>query len=34
MSGVTGLYFMVENDEPTTMDYEDDEAMQTEWLND
>lgn len=34
MNGVTGLYFMVENDEPTTMDYEDDEAMQTEWLSD
>ena len=34
MSGVTGLYFMVENDEPESMEYEDDEAMQTEWLND
>ena len=34
MNGVTGLYFMVENDEPESMEYEDDEAMQTEWLND
>lgn len=34
MSGVTGLYFMVENDEPTSMEYEDEQSMQEEWLSD
>ena len=32
MSGVTGLYFMVENDEPTSMDYEDEQQMESEWV--
>ena len=31
MSGVTGLYFMVENDEPTSMEYEDEEHLEGEW---
>jgi hypothetical protein len=31
MSGVTGLYFMVENDEPAPMDYEDAEQLEMEW---
>ncbi len=34
MSGVTGLYFMVENDEPESMEYEDEQSMQEEWLSD
>lgn len=32
MNGVTGLYFMVENDEPEEMDYEDELQLQTEWV--
>lgn len=32
MSGVTGLYFMVENDEPTSMDYEDEQQLESEWV--
>ena len=31
MSGVTGLYFMVENDEPTSMEYEDEQQLESEW---
>ena len=31
MSGVTGLYFMVENDEPESMEYEDELQMESEW---
>lgn len=34
MNGVTGLYFMVENDEPAEMDYEDEQNMLDEWLID
>lgn len=34
MNGVTGLYFMVENDEPESMEYEDEQSMQEEWLSD
>ena len=34
MSGVTGLYFMVSNDEPESMEYEDEQSMQEEWLSD
>ncbi len=32
MSGVTGLYFMVENDEPEEMDYEDEQQLLDEWV--
>jgi len=32
MNGVTGLYFMVENDEPEEMGYEDELQLQTEWV--
>lgn len=32
MSGVTGLYFMVENDEPTSMEYEDENDLESEWV--
>ena len=32
MSGVTGLYFMVENDEPASMEYEDEQQLESEWL--
>lgn len=31
MSGVTGLYFMVENDEPASMEYEDELQLESEW---
>ena len=31
MNGVTGLYFMVENDEPESMDYEDEQQLESEW---
>ena len=31
MAGVTGLYFMVENDEPEEMDYEDEQQLLDEW---
>lgn len=31
MSGVTGLYFMVNNDEPTEMEYEDRQQLEQEW---
>ncbi len=31
MNGVTGLYFMVENDEPESMEYEDEEQLESEW---
>ena len=31
MNGVTGLYFMVENDEPESMEYEDELQMKSEW---
>ena len=34
MNGVTGLYFMVENDEPEEMEYEDAQQLQEEWLTD
>ncbi len=33
MNGVTGLYFMVENDEPEAMEYEDQQEMETEWIS-
>jgi hypothetical protein len=32
MNGVTGLYFMVENDEPESMEYEDERQFQNEWI--
>lgn len=32
MNGVTGLYFMVENDEPESMEYEDEEQLESEWI--
>lgn len=32
MNGVTGLYFMVEHDEPEEMDYEDERQMEEEWM--
>lgn len=32
MNGVTGLYFMVENDEPESMEYEDELQMESEWI--
>ena len=32
MSGVTGLYFMVENDEPASMEYEDEQQLESEWI--
>ena len=32
MNGVTGLYFMVENDEPESMEYEDQQHLESEWL--
>lgn len=32
MNGVTGLYFMVENDEPASMEYEDEQQLENEWL--
>ena len=32
MNGVTGLYFMVENDEPASMEYEDEQQMESEWI--
>ena len=32
MNGVTGLYFMVENDEPASMEYEDEQQLESEWL--
>ena len=31
MNGVTGLYFMVENDEPEAMEYEDEQQMAGDW---
>ena len=31
MNGVTGLYFMVSNDEPESMEYEDELQMESEW---
>ncbi len=31
MSGVTGLMFMVENDEPQSLEYEDEEELLKEW---
>ena len=31
MNGVTGLYFMVENDEPESMEYEDEQQLENEW---
>jgi hypothetical protein len=31
MNGVTGLYFMVENDEPESMEYEDEQQLESEW---
>ena len=31
MNGVTGLYFMVENDEPASMEYEDELQIKSEW---
>lgn len=32
MNGVTGLYFMVENDEPASMEYEDLQQLEREWI--
>ena len=32
MNGVTGLYFMVENDEPESMEYEDEQQLESEWI--
>lgn len=32
MNGVTGLYFMVENDEPASMEYEDEQQLESEWI--
>lgn len=32
MSGVTGLYFMVNNDEPAAMEYEDQAQLAKEWV--
>ena len=32
MNGVTGLYFMVENDEPESMEYEDEQQLESEWV--
>lgn len=32
MNGVTGLYFMVENDEPASMEYEDEQQLESEWM--
>ena len=32
MNGVTGLYFMVENDEPESMEYEDEQQLENEWI--
>ena len=32
MSGVTGLYFMVSNDEPESMEYEDEQQLESEWV--
>lgn len=32
MSGVTGLYFMVNNDEPAAMEYEDQSQLAKEWV--
>ena len=32
MNGVTGLYFMVENDEPASMEYEDEQQLENEWM--
>lgn len=32
MNGVTGLYFMVENDEPADMEYEDEQQLENEWI--
>jgi hypothetical protein len=34
MNGVTGLYFMVENDEPESMEYEDEHQMEGDWDTD
>ena len=31
MNGVTGLYFMVENDEPQSMEYEDEQQLESDW---
>ncbi len=31
ISGVTGLYFMVDNDDPESMEYEDSQQLQQEW---
>lgn len=31
MNGVTGLYFIVENDEPESMEYEDEQQLLDEW---
>lgn len=32
MNGVTGLYFVVQNDEPESMEYEDEQQLENEWL--
>ena len=32
MNGVTGLYFMVENDESESMEYEDEQQLESEWI--
>ncbi len=32
MNGVTGLYFMVNNDEPLSMEYEDEQQLKSEWI--
>lgn len=32
MNGVTGLYFMVENDESASMEYEDEQQLESEWM--
>lgn len=34
MNGVTGLLFMVQNDEPISMEYEDEQQLKSEWLTD
>lgn len=31
MNGVTGLYFMVENDEPESLEYEDEQQLENDW---
>ena len=32
MNGVTGLYFMVGNDKPEEMEYEDEQQLESEWI--